>query len=184
VPRARISQQTSTPPPTANPDQAWKALSLVVDWIKHADAKAAATLASSGVVATVLYNLVKGEKNPPHALIAFSTACGLFVSAAALCAGWALRPRLRSREAPTSPLYYHHIARRYTRSIGGAPYVDLLNSLAKNNDDLTREIAWQVWANAHVAREKYRWGNYGLLSLLFALPSLAATAITIYINSR
>ncbi len=44
-------------------DQAWKALGLVNDWIKHAEAKASAAMAASGVSAVLLYNLDKSQTN-------------------------------------------------------------------------------------------------------------------------
>ncbi|MGW2614683.1 Pycsar system effector family protein [Streptomyces sp. NPDC001500] len=186
MPRIRkVRKQAATAPPlVTNPDQAWKALSLVVDWIRHAEAKAAATLASSGVVATILYNLVKEQSNPPFSVAFTAVACGSLVSVAATCAGIALRPRLRSKEEPTSTLYYHHIARKYTRGQGSGLYIESLKSLTADSDQLVAEIASQVWANAHVARDKYRWGNYGLMSLLLAIPSLVATVLALHFASN
>ncbi|WP_405766602.1 DUF5706 domain-containing protein [Streptomyces sp. NBC_00080] len=165
-----------------NPDQAWKALSLVVDWIKHAETKAASTIAASGVVATILYNLIKDEKKLGCLDSACVITCAFFAAVAATCAGIALRPRLRSQEEPTSSLYYHHIARKHVRQLGSAPYVEQLKALTADSELLVAEIAAQIWANAHVARDKYRWGNYGLMSLLLALPALAATAVVLYVK--
>ncbi|MFF4251685.1 Pycsar system effector family protein [Streptomyces sp. NPDC001663] len=179
-PRWFGAKPTAAPAIITNPDQAWKALSLVVDWIKHAETKAAATLASSGVTATILYNLVKEEKKFSCISLVCASACTLFTALAALCAGLALRPRLRSEEEPTSPLYYHHIARKYERRSGSDLYIEQLKALTADADLLVSEIASQIWANAHVARDKYRWGNYGLTSLLLALPTLAATAVAIH----
>ncbi len=45
---------TPTPPDV---DQAWKALSLVNDWVKHADAKRGVVLTAAGVSGGVLFNL-------------------------------------------------------------------------------------------------------------------------------
>ncbi|MEU2617562.1 Pycsar system effector family protein [Streptomyces sp. NPDC007157] len=154
----------------------------MVDWIKHAESKAAATLASSGVVAAILYNLLKDEKKLNLPSLICTVACAFFAATAALCAGMALRPRLRSREEPKSALYYHHIARKHVRKQGSDTYVEQLKALTADSDLLVAEIAAQIWANAHVARDKYRWGNYGLTSLLLALPALTATAAALYVK--
>ena len=52
----------SAEPATSSVDaaEAWKAASLVNDWVRHAETKSAGVLAASGVVGGVLYNLVKG----------------------------------------------------------------------------------------------------------------------------
>ena len=76
------------------PDQAWKALSLVNDWIKHADAKVGATLAVSGVVAIMLYNLVKSQHEPGFWLSIFTVLCAVAVAAAGGSAALALMPRV------------------------------------------------------------------------------------------
>ena len=66
------------------PDHAWKALSLVNDWIKHAETKAGATLAAAGVVGGVLFNLMQDRHNAGWNLDIASTVCG---SAALATAG-------------------------------------------------------------------------------------------------
>ena len=81
----RRKRQPDAPAPSAadhDPDVAWRALSLVVDWIKHSEAKAGATLAATGVTAGVLYNITKDLKSgpasrPPRSLRALSFYCSL-----------------------------------------------------------------------------------------------------------
>lgn len=164
---------------SAQPDQAWKALGLVVDWIKHAEAKAGAMLAATGVSGGVLYNLVKSQGNPSLALNIAAGAAGTLLFLAGACAGLALRPRLRSREEPTSILYYHHIARKHARPDGSGAYAQAVLELTANGESLVNEVAAQIWANAHVATDKYRWINWGMAAFLLALPCLAATAVII-----
>jgi len=51
----------SDPDVISDPDSAREVLGLVNDWVKHAETKAGAALAASGVVGGVLYNLTKGH---------------------------------------------------------------------------------------------------------------------------
>jgi len=76
------------------PDQAWKALGLVNDWIKHADAKVGATLAASGAIAILLYNLLKEQDDLGGIPQLFAALCAAATAAAGGCAGLALMPRL------------------------------------------------------------------------------------------
>lgn len=163
----------------ANADQAWKMLALVNDWIKHAETKAAGTIAASGVSAGVLYNLLKSVAAPSRSIEVLAAICGALLAFAGLAAAWALRPRLWSREEPTSSLYFHHIARRHGRRAGSAAYGSIVRELSVADAKLVGEIASQIWANAHVARAKYRWANIGLSAILFALIALSATAFAV-----
>jgi hypothetical protein len=152
-------------------------LAFVNGLIQHAEAKAATTLAASGVIGGVLYNLAENER---HRSVAFSTStitCGTFAVTAAGSAALALIPRLGTREEPTSLIYFYHIARKYAKAFGSARYVEELRALSENSDELLREIAAQIWANAHVARQKYRWSSRALVALLLAILALAAAAI-------
>ena len=168
---------TATPLP--QPDQAWKALSLVVDWIKHAETKAGAVLAASGVSGGVLYNMVKGAADRSLALNLAAGAAGGLLFVSAVCAAMALRPRLRSREEPTSSLYYLHIAKRHGRASGSQEYSDLVLELTSDGTKLVSEIAGQVWANAHVAKDKYTWINRAMAAFLLSLLFLAAVPVII-----
>jgi len=177
--RIKIPKRPATPMPAppvvlaVNPDHAWKALGLVVDWIKHAETKAGVTLAATGVTGGVLFNLIKDVKHPSWCLLGSMILCGVSVAAAGLCAGMVLWPRLRMKESPTSPLYFHHIARGHA-----APdtYAVSLAELTKGAEALVTEIASQAWANSVVARKKYFWGGVAIRFLLLALVALSITA--------
>ncbi|MFE3881733.1 Pycsar system effector family protein [Streptomyces lydicus] len=162
--------ETEQPP---NPDHAWKALGLVIDWIKHAETKAGATLAATGVTGGVLYNLIKDAGSPSSWLLASAILCALMVLGAGLCAGMVLWPRLKMKEAPTSLLYFHHIARGHA---AGASYATSLVALTKDVEALVAEIAGQSWANSRVAHDKYMWGGWAIRLLLGALILLFITA--------
>lgn len=170
------TEAVSLPP---QPDQAWKALGLVVDWIKHAETKAGSILAGSGVSGGVLYNLVKSQDERSWALNWAAGGAGALLFLAALGAAMALRPRLRSKEEPTSSLYYLHIARRHSRSGGSKAYADSVLELTSDGSKLVNEIAGQVWANAHVASDKYRWINWAMAAFLLGLLLLAAVPVII-----
>lgn len=161
------------------PDHAWKALSLVVDWIKHAETKAAAILAASGVSGGVLYQLVRTQADRSIALNVAAGAAGSLLFLSAVCAAMALRPRLRSKEEPTSNLYYLHIAKRHARSGGSEAYSHLVLEVTSDGTKLVNEIAGQVWANAHVAKDKYAWINWSMATFLVGLLALSAVPVVI-----
>jgi hypothetical protein len=164
-------------PPEPDPDQAWKALGLVNDWIRHAETKTGATLAAAGVGGGVLYNLVKDQQHPSGWLTVAALLCGLATLTSAACALIALVPRLDLRrwaerlhlrkprprpepapdsadnppEDPTSVLFFHDIARTYSH-LEAPSYADVLATLTSDKAQLTRQIGLQVHTNAHVAR--------------------------------
>jgi hypothetical protein len=166
-----------------DPDQTWRVLGLVNDWIKHAEAKAAGTLAAAGVSAGVLYNLVKDVADPSRLLNLVAVACAVCIIVGGLSAAWALRPRLWSNEEPTSNLYFHHIARRHPKKGKGTEYLPTLIALTKDHAGLVTEIAGQVWSNAHVAKSKFQAANVGLVFVLLGIVFLGATACAVAWNT-
>lgn len=177
VPRA--GSQAAGPAPTGgeqvpfagNPDVAWKALLLVVDWIKHAEVKAAGSIAAAGVLAGLLYNLVKGESRPGGFLATVAVAATVLICLTAVFGALVFWPRLRHREEPTSPLFFHHIARKHSSP---ASYVVELTKLTSRPEDFVAEIAEQVYWNSGVAHRKYKWASWAIRCLLLALVSMAA----------
>ena len=141
--------------------EAWKAVGLVNDWVRHAETKAAATLATSGVIGGILFNLVKNQTEFSLTLKIFGPVCGALAFAAAIAAVVALWPRLRATEPPTSLLYSDHIARKYPRDNQFTEYVAALKGLVADPDSLLEQLGQQVWANARVARRKFRWAGWG-----------------------
>ncbi|MEV1198636.1 Pycsar system effector family protein [Microbispora rosea] len=169
---------TNTATPTETPpsaEQAWKALGLIVDWIKHAETKAAATIAGAAADGVALYNLVKDAGHVSVYFIVAAATCGILAVSAGICAGIAIWPRLRSKEPPTSLLYFQHIARAHPTADA---YVASMISLTKDIEALVTEIARQGWANSKVAHRKYVWGARAVVCLLLSLVALtiAATA--------
>jgi hypothetical protein len=169
------------PAPEPDADPAWKTLGLVNDWLKHAETKGAGSLAAAGVIGGILFNIIKDR---PHVNIwagVAATACGVCVIGAALFAAASLWPRLTSREQPTSPLYFNHIARAHADV---STYHDAFRLLTGDKEQIIREVAVQVWANAHVAHKKYRWAGVAIAAVIAALLCLAVTAILIEAQTR
>lgn len=183
------------PEDSPQPDQAWKALGLVNDWIKHADAKVGATLAFSGAVAVMLFNLVKNQDEPSWPLSFASVLCAAAVVGAGGSAALALMPRLsiatrwnkraarqaagpvtvsaaaEVKEDPVNLLFFSDIARGYD---GDSPsYVEILRSLTSDSERLTRQIAHQVHANATVAHRKFAWADRAIKFLALSLMLVA-----------
>jgi Pycsar effector protein len=158
--------------PRLNLDDAWKMLALVTDWIRHAEAKAAAALAAAGVSGGTLYGLVRGTRHISmwFAFGAGTSAVLLFVTG--IFAAMALWPRLNLAKGKNNVIYFYDISREHRTHPGS--YVARLRALTP--DDLIDELAAQVWANSRVASLKYRWAGVAIASLLPALLALATAA--------
>lgn len=158
-------------------DHVWRILENVREWTKHAEAKAATTLAAAAALGGVLYTLVTGGDDRSGWFAAAATLCALCTLAAGLTAGLALwpRPRLRGSGVPDSLLHYDHIARRYAGA--GAAYRARLTGLLQDEEALVAAIADQIWANALVARRKYSWVSRSVALLLIALAAMAVAAV-------
>jgi hypothetical protein len=177
-----------------NPDQAWKALGLVNDWIRHAEAKTTAILAAAGVSGGVLYNLVKSQDHPNAVVSLVAVVCGLAIFVSGGSAIIALMPQLKPRqrrapragrdsgdpplgEDPANLLFFGHIARDYK---GDAPtYAQVLRTLTSDPESLVEHIGRQVHANSHIANRKYRWATGAIIALGVDLAFLALTAILV-----
>jgi hypothetical protein len=176
--RRAASAQADPSPIPPDPEQAWKALALVNDWLKHAEIKLAVVLAATGVSGGVLFNLVKDRAHYSHLYNLAATVCGGSVVTAGIFAVIGLYPRMKLRRTPTedtvNPLFFHDVARAYN---GDAPsYRAVLHTLTTNPDDLVRHISQQVHANATVAQRKYQWANRAIRALILDLLALGAVA--------
>ncbi|XVV14280.1 Pycsar system effector family protein [Actinoplanes sp. CA-131856] len=173
--RGRQSRPSIVPPSGASPEDAWRALFLMVEWIRHADGKATAALASAGVTGSLLYTLVNTADRRGTALAISAAACALAIIAAATAAGMALLPRLASRPEPTGLIYYRAISERF--GTGADAYATAYSALAADQPALFAALTRQVWATASVATRKYRAINVSIAALLPALLLLAVTAV-------
>lgn len=161
----------------AGSDSAWRILDTIRDWIKHAETKAATTLAAAGVVAGVLYSLVTGGGDRSAWFASAAVMSAVCTVAAGLTAGLVLWPRQRLAVGtmPASLLFYDHIGRAYSAS--HSDYRDRLSELLRDEDALVAAVVDQIWANALVARRKFRWAGRSIGLLLFALLGLAVAAV-------
>jgi hypothetical protein len=158
-----------------NPDEAWRSLQQVNEWIRFADAKAVAVLAGSGVLGGVLVTRVPVlDDFKAHGVRA------VLLSAAIVCVGISallslqiLAPRLRTGES-RSLIYFDHIARRYEGERNA--FVDNYIALIEHDDDLVRQVADQIWSNSRVARHKFRRVSFAIwfLGAAMVLAGLAA----------
>ncbi|MQW78180.1 hypothetical protein GHK92_20135 [Nocardioides sp. dk4132] len=167
-------------PSEPDPDHAWKALSLVNDWIRHGDAKIGVTLAVTGAAGVMLFNIVKDAQDPGCWLVVPAwLAAGILLLAAAF-AVVGLVPKVkvgrrRDPEAYTNLLFYKHIAGGYEGK--PADFVHKLGSLTFNKQELTKHIGEQVHANAAVARRKFEWADRAIKGLAGGLLFVALTGI-------
>lgn len=167
--------------PSAQPDQAWKALSLVNDWIRHAEAKTVAVLAATGVSTGVLYNVCRDWDSPSVIGLVVAVSSGVALLVAFVCCALALLPRLRvgkrSKDLPedlSNLLFFKHIAKSYK---GDSPtYAQVLTTLTSDPAEMTKHIANQVHANANVAHEKYRWVDSAVCLVALGVVLLAITS--------
>ena len=170
-------EASDAPGSEPEPEQAWKALSLVNEWIRHADAKAGAVLAAAGVTGGVLYNLVKNQQHPSCVMSVLAVVCGVLVFAAGFCATATLIPRRNVSGGPenfSNLLFYSHVALAYRND--EPTYARVLAALTSNKPDLTRHLANQVHANSVVADRKFVWTTRGVICLVGALAVVGIIA--------
>lgn len=167
-------------PNEPDPDHAWKALSLVNDWIRHGDAKIGVTLAVTGAAGVMLFNLVKDAPDPSCRLKVAGVLAAVALLSAAGSAVIGLVPQIRvgrrrEPEAYTNLLFYKHIAHGWDGK--AADFVRELGALTFSKQELTKHIGEQVHANANVARRKYEWADRAIKALAGGLLFVALTAI-------
>lgn len=161
-------------------EQAWKVLSMVNGWIQFADAKAGATLAFSGVMGTLLYNVVKDlhQRSPWLDVTVVLTCTLLFL--AVLLAGWAIAPRMKDKDVvpgAISNLFFASIAANYKGNRLAYRYE--LRRLSTDNHALVEELADQIHVNATIATAKNQRVAWAVRSGLVAGVLLALVTIQV-----
>lgn len=170
------------PPVRPDPEQAWKTLGLVDDWLKHAEAKLAAALATTGVGGGVLFNLVTKQGQPSVAVNVAAAVCGITLFGAGVFAIVGLFPvvqlgRRQQGRDQVNPVFFRDIAHAYRCDAPG--YSAVLHRLTMDFDDIVGHLGQQIHANAVVADRKYRWAKWSLRALLIGLLALWALAVII-----
>jgi hypothetical protein len=156
---------------------------LVNEWIRHADAKAGVTLAFTGALATMVFNLSKDFHQRTTTFdFLVASACALLVLTAALC-GWTLTPRVNDTDADPESinrLYFGSI----TRHFGGKrpQYGEVLSTLTADPSELIQDLAAQIHANAKIATIKARSAKWAIRSALATGATVAVLAITVGVS--
>lgn len=180
-----LTELRSDEPPAPNPDHAWKLLTLVNEWIRHSDTKAGATLAFTGVLGTMLFNLVRipTARSLPFDLIVVAGCCFLLLTAA-LCA-MTLTPRVDDSDADPGAinrLFFDSISRNFR---GDRPrYTEVLSTLTSDPYELVKDLAHQVHANAKIATLKAKFAKWAIRSALAAGGCVATVALIIGHNEH
>lgn len=165
-----------------SPDHAWKLLSLINEWIRHADAKATVTLAFTGAIGTLLFNMVKDlATTSVWTDVTVVATCFFLVCAGVMC-GLTLVPRTKAAEGDPAEeeinrLFFAHIAKHYNGD--RVQYRDVLGTLTTDAVSLTHDLADQVHANARIATVKNKYAQKAITAVLAAGLSLALVAVTV-----
>ncbi|MFF0176016.1 Pycsar system effector family protein [Micromonospora profundi] len=160
--------------PDPDTDDAWRALLLIVEWIKHAESKATATLASAGAAGGLLYALINTTGRRGVTLTVIASVCAAATAVAAMAASVALVPRRGNRWEPGNLIFYRSITDRYGTDAAG--FTRAYTGLLADRPALLAALTRQIWANSHVATRKYRALNVAVLALVQAFALLAVTA--------
>lgn len=164
-----------------DPDPIWRTLELVNEWIRHAEAKAGATLAGTITVLAGMFAL--WQASPPVWSWWFVTSAALAISAF-LIAAWlsiaSLMPRLRvtPRGDGGTPnlLYFNDIA---TWPEGGAAFMVEVVTISAQPERLATELTRQLWANSNVANKKFLWANRAIVAFTFQIALTVLNALMI-----
>jgi uncharacterized membrane protein len=183
LPRANLQISPEASLPVPNPDHAWKALSLVNEWIRHSDAKAGVTLAFAGVLGATLFNLAKDNTTRSFAFDLFVViGCASLLLTAGLCA-WTLTPRIDDRDSGVESinrLFFASISRHFKGDRLG--YAEVLTTLTSNPEELVKDLANQIHANATIATLKSAYAKWAIRSALLSGACVGAVALIIGIN--
>lgn len=159
-------------------EDAWKALQQVNEWIKVADAKAAATTTGAGVLGGLLLRgfppPASWPEDPWRAGVAVTSLA--LVGTSALLALHAFVPRLRAARGRGPSIYFGHIADRYPSS---RTFRKAIRGTLNQEGRLQKLIIEQVWENSRIAERKLRTVRWAIHLLSCALPSSALTALLI-----
>jgi hypothetical protein len=178
--RPRKETPTESALPEPNPEHAWKALALVNEWIRHSDAKAGVTLAFTGALGAMTFNLANGFQ--PRSAVFDSVviiASAFLLTTGALC-GWTLTPRVNDKDADgdaINRLFFVSISQNFSGK--RQQYIDVLHTLTADPTELTKDLADQIHANAKIATVKARFAKWAIRSALATGAAVAVLAVVI-----
>lgn len=180
----RLPATPPAPPPQPDPEHAWRLLGLMNEWIRHSDSKAGVTLAFSGVLGTMTFNLATGFGSRTlmfDALVVLT--CILLALTAALCA-WTLTPRVNDKDADPQAINRIFFASISQHFKGDRPrYQEVLSTLTADPSELVRDLADQVHANANIATIKGRCAKWAVRAALATGAAVAGLAVLVGVAS-
>jgi hypothetical protein len=144
--------------------------------IRFADVKAAAALATAGVLAGQLWN-ARGMWDPSGSLWTrgLVIVAGTSVVLSALLALYTLVPR-RQETTPESLYYYRHVARTFGADREG--FVDAWLESATDEEATERAVAAQIWAANLVANRKFARMTWSIRLLVIGIAILALAVLS------
>ncbi|MCG7459395.1 MULTISPECIES: Pycsar system effector family protein [Corynebacterium] len=154
------------------------------EWIRHSDAKASVTLAFTGVMATMTYNLAKDVTSRT---VLFDTLVGLtclllFITGA--WCGWTLTPRVKDKDADRDAinrLFFGSIDRNFRGK--RHEYSEVLHVLTSNPVELTKDLADQIHVNARIATVKASAAKWAIRYALAAGAAIAVLSLVVGITN-
>ncbi|HAT1181180.1 TPA: hypothetical protein I8V48_001188 [Corynebacterium striatum] len=154
------------------------------EWIRHSDAKASVTLAFTGVMATMTYNLAKDVTSRT---VLFDTLVGLtclllFITGA--WCGWTLTPRVKDKDADRDAinrLFFGSIDRNFRGK--RHEYSEVLHVLTSNPVELTKDLADQIHVNARIATVKATAAKWAIRYALAAGAAIAVLSLVVGITN-
>lgn len=142
----------------------WRTYETVADWVKFADAKAATLLGAEGVLVGFIASRDARGIFLSWVYIALSLAFSIIALLTAYFCARCIAPQLSVCE-PASVTFFCHIA-AYDDA---ASYTEKSREVWSEEQEASKEICRQIWANSRVANEKYHWVRCSIWSFLASL---------------
>lgn len=154
----------------------WKVLDSISEWIRFADAKAGATLAAQGLLASLLIPSLIGNKRIIFAspvLLILVGVCFAFAIASFLLCMRCITPRTKVKKSE-SVIFFSDIASSYPSP---QTYRNALERLDKNESAVGEQLANQVWENSTIAVNKFQNSTWALRCFLFELLGIITISL-------
>jgi hypothetical protein len=173
-----LSRRPYSEPTPVDPDQAWRILSMVNDWVRHAESKLTVTLGAAGVTGGVLYSFVTENRGSGRLFIAVAGLSGAAILTSLVSAMIGLSPVLKLRSATpaeVNPLFFGGIADAHGPS--SATYGPALATLSAKPEEIVRHLSQQILINSAVAQRKYWWADRAIQALVINVLALSALTV-------
>lgn len=132
------------------PENLWRTLQVVSEWIRVADTKAGATLAVDGAILALVTARLRGSPTPAVLTVVALSVVIALAAASILLAIWTVVPRAR-RLSIGSIAHYATIA----AFDSAASYRAVAVATFTDPDGLSRNLTEHIWAFSRTAMRKY-----------------------------